>query len=59
MGRRRPAPVIVQSDPEPVSSFGGCSYIIGDPKHRDFCDRPRKPGSSYCPEHHKLTHTKT
>lgn len=33
----------------------GCRYIAGDPKGEwSYCNRPQKPGSAYCPEHHAL-----
>lgn len=47
----------------------GCRYIEGDPiptegqSHDDlYCNAPKKPGSAYCDEHHKLCwvpHTKS
>jgi hypothetical protein len=33
----------------------GCRYIAGDPKGAwSYCNRPQKPGSAYCAEHHAL-----
>lgn len=38
---------------------GGCKFPIGDVGDKDFhfCKAKRAPGSSYCSEHHALTHT--
>lgn len=30
-----------------------CQWLRGAPRKRDFCGLPTKPGSSYCPGHHK------
>jgi len=33
----------------------GCRYIAGDPKGAwAYCNKPRRPGSPYCAEHHAL-----
>jgi hypothetical protein len=36
----------------------GCRFIQGDVKEGGwrYCQAPRRPGSSYCEEHHALTH---
>src|SRR5437763_13592659 len=38
----------------------GCAFILDHPSTHwaglTFCDRPRRPGSDYCPEHHVLCH---
>ncbi|ABC22939.1 hypothetical protein [Rhodospirillum rubrum] len=36
--------------------FDRCQYLSGDPARRSFCDRPVRPGSAYCPDHHRLCH---
>lgn len=46
--------------PQVVPLIGGCQYIEGDPlellrrKIDPYCGKPRKDGSSYCAEHHKI-----
>ena len=37
-----------------------CQYPHGNPGEPGFhfCGKPQQPGSSYCPEHHALTHVK-
>lgn len=30
----------------------GCRWLDGEPIERDFCNREKQPGSSYCPHHH-------
>lgn len=41
---------------EPVkirrTDFSRCQWVEGEPKERDFCGKPVKPGSSYCEHHH-------
>ena len=42
-------PVASSREPE------GCRYIHGDPKGAwSYCNRPQRPGSPYCAEHHAL-----
>lgn len=33
-----------------------CCYLLGDEEGRRHCATERRPGSSYCPEHHALCH---
>lgn len=39
----------------------GCLFIHGDVKEGGwrYCQAPRRDGSTYCEEHHALTHLKT
>ncbi len=32
----------------------GCLYLFGEPKEMNWCNKPRKPKSSYCEEHHAV-----
>lgn len=45
-----PAPAV----PPVLRQHEGCRYPIGDPREPGFhfCEAAKKPGSSYCPEHH-------
>jgi hypothetical protein len=34
----------------------GCAYLVEEPDGRRVCGSPRKPGSSYCANHHAMCH---
>ena len=34
----------------------GCAFIVEEAGGRRMCGVSRRPGSSYCPEHHALCH---
>ena len=54
-GRRTipPRPIYTNN----LHSMEGCRFIVSDETHpAQYCNQPRKPGSSYCEAHHKLTH---
>jgi CCCH zinc finger in TRM13 protein len=34
----------------------GCAFIVEESDSRRNCGESRRPGSSYCPEHHVLCH---
>ena len=34
----------------------GCAFIVEESASCRMCGVPRRPGSSYCPEHHALCH---
>jgi hypothetical protein len=36
------------------SGHKGCAFVIETPKGRENCGAPRRPASSYCPEHHAV-----
>ena len=43
-----------QASPSPYRT---CQYIFGDPRsEHHYCGKPNQEGSSYCPEHHDVTH---
>lgn len=55
IGERRPKPKMSntrQSDPFPAS--GHCLYARGRAPNYNWCGERVAPGSSYCPEHHKV-----
>lgn len=35
-----------------------CQFLEGEPHDRNFCGQPTKPGSPYCPEHHRICYRK-
>jgi hypothetical protein len=40
-----------------LHSIEGCRFIIGKATSPAvYCNQPRQDGSSYCAEHHRLTH---
>lgn len=54
-------PVRQKMRPVPIGSMGGrvisgCQWLDGDPRARDFCAKPVKLGSSYCPAHDARAH---
>lgn len=52
---------ILRPTPVPLSSKMGCQFITNEKDGPGwtpiFCDTPRRDGSSYCSDHHKLCHT--
>lgn len=52
---------ILRPTPVPLSSKMGCQFITNEKDGPEwtpiFCDTPRRDGSSYCSDHHKLCHT--
>ena len=44
----------------PGAAEFGCAFLLdggaADPLSPTFCNRPCRPGSDYCPEHHALCH---
>lgn len=61
--RKRQAPPVIVQIPEPKAlesavtllklNSGMCKYIIGPDS---YCGHAQKPGKSYCPYHHQITH---
>lgn len=51
------APAPRAREPKPAASthsvFKTCQWLEGDPRARNFCDDPTKPGSSWCESHHR------
>ena len=41
---------------DPFEGDGGCAYIIEEAGSHRICGAPRRPVSSYCPQHHALCH---
>jgi hypothetical protein len=47
---------IAPLDPEAFEGDDGCAYLIGESGSHRICGAPRRPVSSYCPQHHALCH---
>ena len=43
-------------DPGATIENEGCAFIVEESASRRICGVSRRPGSSYCPEHHVLCH---
>ncbi len=50
------APVSLPPLAENVLSSGGCRFIAGEPRGDEsvYCNRPKRPMSSFCPHHHAV-----
>jgi hypothetical protein len=43
-------------DQDAFEQDDGCAYIIGESGSHRICGAPRRPVSSYCPQHHARCH---
>jgi hypothetical protein len=43
-------------DQDAFDGDDGCAYIIEESGSHRICGTPRRPVSSYCPQHHALCH---
>jgi hypothetical protein len=43
-------------DQDAFEGRDGCAYLIGESGSHRICGAPRRPVSSYCPQHHALCH---
>lgn len=43
-------------DREATIQNEGCAFVVEESDSRRMCGSSRRPGSSYCPEHHALCH---
>ena len=43
-------------DQDAFEGGNGCAYLIEDVGSHRMCGAPRRPVSSYCPQHHALCH---
>jgi hypothetical protein len=44
----------VPSKQENIENEPGCAFVLDEPGGRRACGAPRRPASSYCPDHHAI-----
>ena len=47
-----PKPAVVKPGRGVTDPGNGCRYIAGEPHKALYCGQPKRPRSSFCPDHH-------